>query len=133
MFNKFKELFDVFFEKCILEMKKWKILHMVHEYLYLIKCCELPLIFKISFAGEQYLKKEKQDFDTLKSDATSNHNNCWDWCNNNIHCGGFYVLNTTCHFVNGNDVKSAGCRDLYVKKGIISKNNTTKIKLILSY
>ena len=76
----------------------------------------------ISFA-EEYEEKKIQDLGTLKSDGTSNDNNCWDRCNDNRLCGGFYVFNTTCHFLNGNDVKSAGCHDRYVKNGIISKNN----------
>ena len=81
---------------------------------------------QISFAGEQYLEKETEVFYNLTADK-----NCSVWCNNNRLCAGYYVLDSTCHFVNSDNLQTAGCNSLYEKKGIISKNITTNLKLIL--
>ena len=89
-----------------------------------------------------YLKHEKSgclpgnDLHSMTSDGTPHHDNCVEWCNNNINCGGFTVFRrSTCYFKSwecGNDIINKTYVVLYLKRGIIWSVFTSKLFFLIT-
>ena len=66
---------------------------------------------------------QRNDLHSLRSNGTTNHENCVEWCNNNnSSCAGFalHKLKNTCYFKSydcENDLTNTDGTDLYLKRG----------------
>ena len=60
------------------------------------------------------------DIHSLRSEGSSNYDNCMEWCNKNDNCAGFTVWHNSCYFKSfacENDLRSGG-NSLFLKQGI---------------
>ena len=67
----------------------------------------MNLFFVVQYAYARFNRHDclsGNDIHSITSDGSSDHNNCKEWCNNNVNCGGFGIYSTTCFF------KSHACR-----------------------